>query len=91
MSSTAVLTVHNCAYVPPTSTRTALDGDTFRCMGVVEPIIPDSHQWIPKVRVVRINAPETGMSGSSGYRSSRLIWCVTRATSTAACWPTPTP
>jgi endonuclease YncB( thermonuclease family) len=74
MSSTAVLTVHNCAYVPPTSTRTALDGDTFRCMGVVEPIIPDSHQWIPKVRVVRINAPETGMSGADRARTALIEW-----------------
>jgi hypothetical protein len=72
----AVLTVYNCAYVPPESPRSRLDGDTFRCQGKVEPIIPDSQLWVPKVRLIRINAPETGQPGAEEARQALIDWLI---------------
>lgn len=73
---TVVLTVHKCTYVPPTSDRNLLDGDTFRCVGDASPIVPDASTWIPKVRVVRINAPETSTNqpGSQEARTRLIHW-----------------
>jgi endonuclease YncB( thermonuclease family) len=69
-----LLTIHNCTYVAPTSVRNELDGDTFRCQGDVSPIIPDSKVWVPKVRVVRINAPESGQPGAQQAREALTHW-----------------
>src|SRR6188472_3907237 len=72
--TSATLTVYNCEYVSPTSIRTRLDGDTFRCLGNVSSIIPDSSLWIPKVRVIRINAPETGQPNAEEARNMLIEW-----------------
>lgn len=72
--SIASVIIHNCTYVLPETPRTRLDGDTFRCQGVVKPIVPDSEVWIPKVRVVRINAPETGTPGAEEARTALITW-----------------
>lgn len=72
--SQPALTVHNCVYVSPKSPRERLDGDTFRCQGEVKPIIPDADLWIPKVRLVRVNAPETGVDGAEAARSALITW-----------------
>lgn len=78
MASVAALTVYNCVYVPPTSKRNQLDGDTFRCQGNVEPVIPDSQTWIPKVRLIRVNAPETGTAGADEARTALINWLLRR-------------
>ncbi len=78
MAATAALTVYNCVYVPPTSKRNQLDGDTFRCQGSVEPVIPDCQTWIPKVRLVKVNAPETGDVGAEAARSALIDWLLRR-------------
>lgn len=70
----AALTVYNCVYVPPANLRARLDGDTFRCVGDVEPIIPDSQRWVPKVRLIRVNAPETGQDGAELARDMLNEW-----------------
>ncbi len=72
--TSATLTVYNCEYVAPVSIRTRLDGDTFRCLGNVSSIIPDSSLWIPKVRVIRINAPETGQPNAEEARNMLIEW-----------------
>lgn len=71
---TAALTIYNCVYVPPTNSRSRLDGDTFRCTGSVTAIIPDAQTWIPKVRLIRINAPETGQDGAELARDMLIEW-----------------
>ena len=58
----------------PDNLRMRLDGDTFRCQGNVEPIIPDSRMWVPKVRLVRVNAPETGETGAEEARIALIDW-----------------
>jgi endonuclease YncB( thermonuclease family) len=40
----------------------------------VSPIIPDSKVWVPKVRVVRINAPESGQPGAQQAREALIHW-----------------
>jgi endonuclease YncB( thermonuclease family) len=72
--TSASLTVYNCEYVTPDNIRTRLDGDTFRCLGDVSSIIPDSRLWIPKVRIIRINAPETGQPGAEEARTMLINW-----------------
>lgn len=76
--TSAALTVYNCQYVPPASARSRLDGDTFRCRGNVIPIIPDSQLWVPKVRVIRINAPETGQPNADSARDMLIEWLTQR-------------
>lgn len=71
---TAALTIYNCVYVPPTNTRSRLDGDTFRCTGDVEAIVPDTRSWVPKVRLIRIDAPETGQEGAEKARDMLIEW-----------------
>jgi len=71
--ATAALSVYNCTYTPPSNTRYQLDGDTFRCQGDVHPIIPDSRVWIPKVRLIRVNAPEVGDSAQTA-RDALVAW-----------------
>jgi endonuclease YncB( thermonuclease family) len=78
MSHNAVLTIHNCVYTQPESVRSRLDGDTFRCQGNVEPIVPDSELWIAKVRVIRINAPETGTAGAEEARTALISWLINK-------------
>lgn len=78
MAPTAALTVYNCTYVPPKDVRSRLDGDTFRCQGKIEPILPDSQLWVPKVRVVRVNAPETGKPGAEEARDALVAWLIRR-------------
>lgn len=70
----AALSVYNCTYIPPTSSRNQLDGDTFRCQGYVEPIIPDSVTWVPKVRLIKVNAPETGQPLAANARTQLINW-----------------
>lgn len=71
---TAALSVYNCRYVSPENPRNRLDGDTFRCEGNVQPVIPDSALWVPKVRLVRVNAPETGDPGAEEARAALIAW-----------------
>lgn len=71
---TAALTVYNCEYVAPTHPRSRLDGDTFRCRGNVKPVIPDSQLWVPKVRVVRIDAPAENKFGAEEARTALVDW-----------------
>lgn len=75
---TAALTVYNCMYMPPENLRKRLDGDTFRCVGNVSPIIPDAEVsgWVPKVRLIRVNAPETGQPGAEEARDALIMWLV---------------
>lgn len=68
------LVVFGCVYVQPVNPRSRLDGDTFRCSGDVSPIIPDVVEWTPKVRLVRINAPETGKPGAEEARTTLIGW-----------------
>jgi endonuclease YncB( thermonuclease family) len=70
----AALTVYNCEYLKPETPRSRLDGDTFRCLGDVEPVIPDCKLWAPKVRLVRVNAPETGDTGAEEARDALIEW-----------------
>ena len=79
MTAIAVLTVYNCLYVEPETPRTRLDGDTFRCQGKIDPLVPDSRTWIPKVRLVRVNAPETGDQGAEEARSALIAWLSRKA------------
>lgn len=74
MARVAALSVYNCTYVAPTSVRNQLDGDTFRCQGDVSPIIPDSEVWIPKVRLIRVDAPESGQTGAQQAREALTHW-----------------
>jgi endonuclease YncB( thermonuclease family) len=74
MSRNAVLTVYNCSYVPPENDRMRLDGDTFRALATMRPVVPDAEAWVPKVRVVRINAPETGKPGAEEARTALIKW-----------------
>lgn len=78
MAPTAALTVYNCIYIPPASKRSLLDGDTFRCQGSVEPVIPDAQTWIPKVRLIKVNAPETGSFGADEARTALINWLMRR-------------
>lgn len=71
---TAALTIYNCIYIPPENTRSRLDGDTFRCTGNVESIIPDVRLWIAKVRLIRVDAPETGQEGAERARDMLVEW-----------------
>lgn len=72
--TSAALTVYNCEYVSPVSIRSRLDGDTFRCLGNVKSIIPDADLWVPKVRIIRINAPETGQPQAEEARDMLITW-----------------
>lgn len=72
--TTAALSVYNCTYVPPTTPRNQLDGDTFRCIGDVRPIVPDMVQWVPKVRLIRVDAPESGDPGANEARDALINW-----------------
>src|SRR3954469_15762963 len=78
VAPTAALTVYNCIYIPPASKRSLLDGDTFRCQGSVEPVIPDAQTWIPKVRLIKVNAPETGSLGADEARTALINWLMRR-------------
>lgn len=75
--SVAALSIYNCTYTPPENVRMRLDGDTFRCQGNVSPVIPDAQMWIPKVRLVRVNAPETGKPGAEDARTELIHWLTT--------------
>lgn len=74
----AALSVYNCIYVEEWRGKLLYhDGDTFRCRGDVRPIAPDVELWTPKVRLVRIDAPEQGNDGAEFARSQLAAWLST--------------
>jgi endonuclease YncB( thermonuclease family) len=69
------LTVHDCFYAREFNGKTKYhDGDTFRCYGDVRAIIPDSHVWMPKVRLAKTDAPEEGKEGWDKARDMLIDW-----------------